>query len=87
MKHESGNMISDWIKENNNPEIEIKVLNECIDIMLQQHDEFAIKFANWCMEYKPIGRNNLGDMQYSKDDYDFAYTMSELLENYKSENL
>jgi hypothetical protein len=27
----SENIISDWLKENGNPEIEIKVLNEVID--------------------------------------------------------
>ena len=48
-------------------------------------DEFAIGFTEWCTEYKRIGRNGVGDMQYSKDDYDFAYTMEELLEIYKKE--
>ena len=48
-------------------------------------DEFAIGFAEWYTEYKRIGRNGVGDMQYSKDAYDFAYTMEELLEIYKKE--
>ena len=48
-------------------------------------DEHAIGFGEWCMEYKRIGRNSIGDIQYSKDEYDFAYTMEELLESYKKE--
>lgn len=48
-------------------------------------EDFAMGFANWCMDYKRIGRSNVGDMQYSKDDYDFAYTMEELLQIYKKE--
>jgi hypothetical protein len=31
----SENIISDWLKENGNPEIEIKVLNEVIDKLLE----------------------------------------------------
>ncbi len=48
-------------------------------------DEFAMDFANWCMDYKRIRRNSVGSIQYSKNDYDFAYTMEELLEIYKEE--
>lgn len=49
-------------------------------------NEYAMKFANWCMDYKRVGRNNVGDMQFSKDDYDFKYTMPELLNQYNKEN-
>ena len=48
-------MITDWLKENGNPEIEIQVLNEVVDklveerdVLLKQRDEFAIDFAEWC---------------------------------------
>jgi methyl coenzyme M reductase beta subunit len=48
------NMITDWLKENGNPEIEIQVLNEVVDklveerdTLLKQRDEFAIGFAEW----------------------------------------
>lgn len=50
------NMITDWLKENGNPEIEIQVLNEAVDklveerdTLLKQRDEFAIEFAEWCL--------------------------------------
>ena len=33
------NIISDWLKENGDPKIEIKVLNEVIDKLLQQVNE------------------------------------------------
>jgi hypothetical protein len=34
----SENIISDWLKENGNPEIEIKVLNEVIDKLLEERE-------------------------------------------------
>ena len=41
------NIISDWLQSNNNPQIEIKVLNELVDKLIQQRDDFAIDFAEW----------------------------------------
>ncbi len=32
-----GNIISDWLKENSDPKIEIKVLNEVIDKLLLEN--------------------------------------------------
>lgn len=55
MKPPEQNMITDWLKENGNPEIEIQVLNEAVDklveerdTLLKQRDDFAIEFAKWC---------------------------------------
>lgn len=54
------NMITDWLKENGNPEIEIQVLNEVVDklveerdTLLKQRDEFAIEFGDW------VGKNTI----------------------------
>lgn len=55
------NMITDWLKENGNPEIEIQVLNEVVDklveerdTLLKQRDEFAIEFARWIIQNQEI---------------------------------
>lgn len=59
------NMITDWLKENGNPEIEIQVLNEAVDklveerdTLLKQRDEFAIEFAEWCLDENHIILND-----------------------------
>ena len=63
------NMITDWLKENGNPEIEIQVLNEVIDklveerdTLLKQRDEFAIEFGDWVLS------RSLGETVQLKDD-------------------
>jgi hypothetical protein len=73
MKQEEGNMISDWLEIHGDPQIEIKVLNEVIDSLLHQQDEFAIGFADWIRVCKLKGRP-----------YDFE-NIKELLEIYKKE--
>lgn len=54
------NMITDWLKENGNSEIEIQVLNEVVDklveerdTLLKHRDEFAIEFGDW------VGKNTV----------------------------
>jgi len=46
------NIISDWLQSNNNPQIEIKVLNELVDKLIQQRDDFAIDFLHWSFGYE-----------------------------------
>ena len=68
------NIISDWLQSNNNPQIEIKVLNELVDKLIQQKDAFAIDFAEWCVErdeHYPVQAGRI--------------TVKELLEIYKKE--
>jgi hypothetical protein len=45
------NIISDWLKENGDPKIEIKVLNEVIDKLLQQVNELREEL-NYEKRYK-----------------------------------
>jgi hypothetical protein len=77
------NIISDWLQSNNNPQIEIKVLNELVDKLIQQRDDFAIGFAIWCIDYTYhksfdvwIKNNNLKAEKF---------TNKELLEIYKQQ--
>jgi hypothetical protein len=69
MKQEEGNMISDWLEIHGDPQIEIKVLNEVIDSLLHQQDEFAIGFADWLI----------------KRETKYFESLKELLEIYKNE--
>ena len=69
MKQEEGNMISDWLEIHGDPQIEIKVLNEVIDSLLHQQDEFAIGFADWLI----------------KRETKYFESLKELLEIYKKE--
>lgn len=80
MKQENDDMITTWLKNNGNPEIEIKVLNEVIDKLIKQlqiaylqQDKFAIDFADWIRVCKLKGRP-----------YDFE-NIEELLIIYKKE--
>jgi hypothetical protein len=80
MKQKDNNMITTWLKNNGNPEIEINVLNEAIDKLIEQlqiaylqQDEFAIDFADWIRVCKLKSRP-----------YDFE-NIEELLEIYKKE--
>jgi len=80
MKQEDNNMITTWLKNNGDPQIEIKVLNEAIDKLIEQlqmaylqADDFAIGFANWIRVCKLKGRP-----------YDFE-NIKELLIIYKEE--
>jgi len=69
-----GNIISDWIQSNSDPQIEIQVLNELVDKLIQHKDEFAIGFAEWCIqrdEHYPIQAGRI--------------TAKELLQIYKKE--
>jgi hypothetical protein len=50
-QEERGNIISNWLKENYNSEIDNKVLNEMVDILLLHRDEMAVDFANWLVLY------------------------------------
>lgn len=66
------NMITDWLKENGNPEIEIQVLNEVVDklveerdTLLKQRDEFAIEFAEWLKD-KPRSQFNRESLEQFK---------------------
>lgn len=86
------NMITDWLKENGNPEIEIQVLNEVVDklveerdTLLKHRDEFAIEFVEWCTYYRDKNRNIYGDTLHAKSKYDETYTTKELLEIFKKE--
>jgi hypothetical protein len=74
MKKEEGNMISDWIAIHGDTQIEIQVLNEVIDSLLQQQDEFALGFANW-----------LDDLIIDNITLYNSKKMKELLEIYKKE--
>jgi hypothetical protein len=69
-EEEFGNMIDIWLKENGNPQIEIKVLYEVIDLLLQKQDEFAIDFTKWC---------------FKKYNIISCYDMEKILEIYKKE--
>lgn len=66
------NMITDWLKENGSPEIEIQVLNEVVDklveerdTLLKQRDEFATKFAEWLKD-KPRSQFNRESLEQFK---------------------
>jgi hypothetical protein len=87
MESPEQNMITDWLKENGNPEIEIQVLNEVVDklveerdTLLKQRDEFAIGFGCWLHQ-------NLTHI--SKDSWGVYngewLTVNESLEIYKKE--
>lgn len=83
-EEEFGNMIDIWLKENGNPQIEIKVLNQVIDSLLQHQDKFAIGFAEWCIKKRIdfFDSTEIGET-YTIDGNISKYKMSELLEIYK----
>ncbi len=66
MKQEEGNMICVWLEIHGDPQIEIKVLNEVIDSLLHQQDEFAIGFAEW-LKKKPRYSNKESLEIYKKE--------------------
>ena len=69
------NMISDWLEINGDPQIEIKVLNELVDKLIQEKDNFAIGFADWYL-----------NLWHTDDDSSFDNNSpQELLEIYKKE--
>jgi len=85
-EEEFGEMIDIWLKENDNPQIQIKVLGEVIDSLLQQQDEFAIGFSEWCIKKRIdfFDSTEIGET-YTIDGNVSKYKMSELLEIYKKE--
>ena len=78
MKKEDNSMITTWLKNNSDPKIEIKVLNEAIDKLIEQlqiayleQDKFAIEFAEWLLIDPNINQ--------------FQYSYKDLLEQFKRE--
>ena len=93
MKQEDNNMITTWLKNNGDPQIEIKVLNEAIDKLIEQlqmaylqADESAIGFASWCIKKRIdfFDSTEIGET-YTIDGNISKYKMNELLEIYKKE--
>lgn len=83
------NMIDKWLEENGNPEIEIQVLNQVVDVLekeikhlLKQRDDYAIEFGDW------IGKNTItyhnGKFRMKTLTPVFL-TSEELLERFKKE--
>lgn len=94
MKQEDNNMITTWLKNNGDPQIEIKVLNETIDKLIEQlqmaylqTDESAIEFASWCIKKRIdfFDSTEIGET-YTIDGNVSKYKMNELLEIYKKES-
>lgn len=93
MKQEDNNMITTWLKNNGDPQIEMKVLNEAIDKLIEQlqiaylqADESAIGFAAWCIKKRIdfFDSTEIGET-YTIDGNVSKYKMNELLEIYKQE--
>jgi hypothetical protein len=89
MKQEDNNMITTWLKNNSDPQIEIKVLNEAIDKLIEQlqmaylqADESAIGFLQWANENYDYYH---GDGEYHNSSKNKWYKVEELLEIYKKE--
>ena len=79
------NMISDWLEINGDPQIEIKVLNELVDKLIQEKDNFAIGFAEWTSyKYKYLETKGWFGNSYELEMGIFK-TSKELLEIYKKE--